>query len=34
VRFAEEPTDLPFGYAYIALDPDGTPLRAGYFPQG
>jgi catechol 2,3-dioxygenase-like lactoylglutathione lyase family enzyme len=34
VRFVEEPTELPFGYAFIALDPDGTRLRPGYFPQG
>jgi catechol 2,3-dioxygenase-like lactoylglutathione lyase family enzyme len=34
VSFAMEPTELPFGYAFIGLDPDGTRLRVGYFPQG
>ena len=29
-----EPTEAPFGYSFIAADPDGHRLRVGYFPQG
>ena len=34
VPFALEPVETPFGYSFIGLDPDGTRLRVGYFPQG
>ena len=34
VQFVLEPAESPFGYSFIGLDPDGTRLRVGYFPQG
>jgi predicted enzyme related to lactoylglutathione lyase len=30
----EPPTEFPFGYAFLATDPDGHKLRVGFFPQG
>jgi catechol 2,3-dioxygenase-like lactoylglutathione lyase family enzyme len=27
IQFAQSPTNLPFGYTFVALDPDGNRLR-------
>lgn len=32
VSFAQEPTDMDFGYTFVALDPDGNRIRI-FFPQ-
>lgn len=34
VELDQEPTDMPFGYALVVVDPDGVRFRVGHFPQG
>jgi len=34
VTLVSEPAEVPFGYTFVAQDPDGFLLRVGYFPQG